>query len=235
MFSVVIPAFNEEKTISKCLDSLVSQKTKIPFEVIVVDNNSSDRTKEVARRYRAKLNPPNRRINLKVITERKKGRGAARAAGFKKTKGEIIFSTDADTQVPENWLEKLSAYFENKNLVAVTGPVRIKNCGWFFDFFYNVFEPILSFLYRLIFGCFLFVGSNSAIRKNSYLKTNGFDLELTNMEDVDLGFQLKKIGKVEFAKNVSVITSERRFKNKPLKGVFFYFKEFFQYFLYYRK
>ena len=47
--SVVIPAYNEEKYIGRCLDSLVAQKTKYEFEVIVVDNNSTDNTRTIAR------------------------------------------------------------------------------------------------------------------------------------------------------------------------------------------
>jgi len=232
MFSVVIPAYNEEKTINKCLDSLVRQKTNTPFEVIVVDNNSTDGTQKVVKEFQNRLNPPIRRVNLKLITENKKGRGAARATGFKVAKGEIIFSTDADTQVSESWLERLSSYFKDKNTVVVTGPVKIKNCSFFFNCFYNFFEPILSFIYHLIFGHFLFVGSNCAVRKTAYLKINGFDRRLTSMEDVDLGFQLRKIGKIKFARGISVITSGRRFENKPFAGILFYFKEFFQYFFF---
>ncbi|MBI3255845.1 MAG: glycosyltransferase [Candidatus Andersenbacteria bacterium] len=102
MISIVIPAYNEAQAISKTLASLVAQDFSGEFEVIVVDNNSSDGTAQVAKAFQDKL-------NLKVIHEPHQGRGAARAAGFAAAQSRIICSTDADTIVPSNWLTEITA------------------------------------------------------------------------------------------------------------------------------
>ena len=83
MISVVVPAYNEEKQIEKCLDSLVNQSTTQKFEVIIIDNNSNDKTAEIAKKYEKIL-------NLKIFMQKIKGRGAARQKGFYQANGEII-------------------------------------------------------------------------------------------------------------------------------------------------
>src|SRR3989344_4823515 len=114
--SVVIPAYNEEKYISRCLDSLVAQKTHYEFEVIVVDNNSSDRTDIFAQKYKS-------RLDLKIIKELHQGRGAARASGFAEARGDLILGTEADTQLPSDWIETLcNSLYSSSEIVAVSGP-----------------------------------------------------------------------------------------------------------------
>lgn len=93
MISVVIPAFNEEAYIKQCLTSLVNQQTTEAYEVIVVDNNSTDSTIQIVQKF-------NQLLNLKIIHEKVKGRGSARKRAFYETSGKIILSTDADAIVP---------------------------------------------------------------------------------------------------------------------------------------
>lgn len=71
MISVIIPAYNEEQNITRCLNALTVQKTNKKFEVILVDNNSTDGTVELANKF-------NNKLNLKIVTETKKGRSPAR-------------------------------------------------------------------------------------------------------------------------------------------------------------
>src|SRR6185369_10450324 len=124
MISVVIPAFNEEHTIGLCLKALVRQNTKRPFEVIVVDNNSTDQTVKADEKFKKIL-------NLKIISQKEKGRGPARQAGFKAASGEIILSTDADATVYPEWIETLVSTLEKSDAIAVTGPCRIDDQHWF--------------------------------------------------------------------------------------------------------
>ena len=91
MISLVIPAFNEEKLIKRCLDTFVNQKTTQNFEVILVNNNSTDKTLDIAKTFQNKL-------NLKLIL----GRGAARKKEFEEASGEIILSSDSDTIIPSD-------------------------------------------------------------------------------------------------------------------------------------
>ncbi len=226
--SIVIPAYNEEKFITICLDSLVNQKTSKKFEVIIVDNNSTDDTRKVAEKYRNKL-------NLKVISEKKKGRGAARSAGFKAAQGELIFSTDADTKVPTDWIEVLSGFFKKDNIVAVTGTCKMIDCSWITNMFLNTFQPKIMFLYRLFYGYYWLSGFNFAIRRSVYKESGGFNPNLNAHEDIELGLKVKNLGDVYFFKNLPVVVSGRRFKKGFLKATFAYIQTVIDYSLFRKK
>ncbi|OGM23755.1 hypothetical protein A2627_05205 [Candidatus Woesebacteria bacterium RIFCSPHIGHO2_01_FULL_39_28] len=215
MVSVVIPAYNEEKTMTKTLESLARQKTGISFEVIVVDNNSIDKTKKIAGNFKKKL-------NIKVIKEKRQGRGAARAAGFAEAIGEIILSTDADTVVPPNWIENMVKYFDNRKTVAVTGPWRISRGKKLTKFFVNNFQ-------RLSILCL--TGLNFGIRTGIYKKAGGFDRSLKAHEDIALTFKVAKLGKIKYAGDIVVRTSGRRYKKGVLNGLWSYQKTAFNYFV----
>lgn len=226
--SIVIPAHNEEKLISRCLDSLVNQQTTQDFEVIVVDNNSTDKTKEITEKYKHKL-------NLRILFENQKGRGRARWRGFKAAQGDVILSTDADAIVPPNWIEGITCCFKEKNIIAVTGSCRINDCSWFVNISFNFFQPTAMILYRVFFGHFWLSGFNFAIRKSAYVKSGGFNPELNTLEDIELSFKVKKIGRIKFVSNLPVIMSGRRFKNGMIMGIISYIITFIQYFLFDRR
>lgn len=88
--SVIIPAFNEENFLPKCLESLKKQDFK-DFEIIVVDNNSKDKTSEISKKF-----------GVKILKEKNQGAAFAREAGFLKARGKIIATTDANTILPRN-------------------------------------------------------------------------------------------------------------------------------------
>ena len=113
--SVVIPAYNEEQYLGRCLAALARQTYPADrFEVIVVDNGSTDTTAEIARRYGG----------VRVITKPRKGVARARQAGFAAARGAVIASTDADTVVPPFWVARIAEYFRaDPALGAVYGPV----------------------------------------------------------------------------------------------------------------
>jgi glycosyltransferase involved in cell wall biosynthesis len=121
-YSVIIPAYNEEASIAHCLEALTKQTIAEPFEVIVVDNRSTDATSAIARKFATKL-------NLRVLYEKKQGRGAARATGFAAAKGDFLFSTDADAMVPPEWMESFVEFFtEHPDAAAVTSTATIDSC-----------------------------------------------------------------------------------------------------------
>lgn len=225
MISVIIPAYNEEKKIGECLGSLVNQNTTQKFEVIVVDNNSKDKTAEIARQYESKL-------NLKIVVQKIKGRGAARQKGFHQAKGEIILSTDADTIVPPSWIEKFSKTLQESNAVAVTGTCRIIDCGFFTNTIINIFQPLFMRIYRLVFGHYWLSGFSFGIYKDVYKKSGGFNKNLNVQEDIDLSFRVSKIGRIKFIPNLPVIFSGRRFKNGLIKESSAYVTTFIGYFYY---
>ena len=94
----VIPAYNEQALIGKCVESVLAEikrSGRTDVDVVVVNNNSTDRTAEVAARY----------AGVRVVDEKQKGLVSARDGGFKATTAELVANIDADTMVPPGWLD----------------------------------------------------------------------------------------------------------------------------------
>lgn len=102
--SVLLCAYNEEQYLERTLQSLEKQKTRFKYEVIVVDNCSTDCTAEIAKRY-----TPN------VVRCDVRGKIPALRAGIGVTKGQVVALADADTIYPENWLSEIISAFENNH------------------------------------------------------------------------------------------------------------------------
>ena len=131
--SVLVAAYNEEKDLPLCLDSIRSSDfAESKYELIVVDNNSTDKTAEIAKGYGAR-----------VIKEQKQGNTFAVSAGMKAAKGEIIAMTDADTIVDRTWLNEIDKLFQDERVVAATGTADILTRSKVFnrlsEFFYELF------------------------------------------------------------------------------------------------
>jgi len=224
VISVVIPAFNEEKSIGKTLESLTCQKTTEKFEVILVDNNSTDNTIITAQNFES-------RINLIIVREKIKGRGAARAAGFKKARGEIILSTDADTIVPANWIDRMVTCLKSdKRYGAITGTCKFDDQPPLVNIFLNIFQPASMRLFKLVYGHYWLSGFNFGIYKKTYTKSGGFLQRLNAQEDIDLSFKVAKITKIKFVANLPVTASGRRFKNGIWRGTLSYISTFVGFF-----
>ncbi len=223
--SIVIPAFNEEKYIENTLFSLLKseQKTQINYEVILVDNNSTDHTVKIAEKFKTGM-------NLRIISEKTQGRGAARARGFKESLGEIILSADSDTIFHNSWVETLSSALKKGEVVAVTTSVRIIDCDPLTNFLVNFFQPKLMVVYRLLLGHYWLSGFSSGILKSVYESSGGFNAQMQAQEDLDLSFKVAKLGKIKFI-NKPVLFSGRRFKNGLFVGFYDYVKTFYEAFI----
>jgi glycosyltransferase involved in cell wall biosynthesis len=110
--SIVIPVYNEEGSLGACLEAIAAQTVR-PYEVIIVDNNSSDKSVAIARSF----------PSVRIIEERRQGVVHARNAGFDAAKGDIIGRIDADTLVAATWVKRLKETFADTRVAAVTGPV----------------------------------------------------------------------------------------------------------------
>lgn len=179
--SFVIPCLNGEKTLSRCIESILNQKTIVHFEVLVIDNNSSDHSVEVASRH-----------PIQLFIENKTGRSHARNLGIEKARGKWIAFVDCDVILDENWLTEILTTVDHPWLDAGQGPVVPKEI-----------RPSLFEKYRLkliksqtksIF-CHLWASINShpsintaacIYRRNVLLKVRGFDPIFKSMEDSDL-------------------------------------------------
>jgi glycosyltransferase involved in cell wall biosynthesis len=201
--SVVIPAYNEAKYIGDCLEALQAQ-TYPPqqFEIIVVDNGSSDDTARLARAYGAR-----------VVMELKKGVALARQRGFREARGPIIASTDADTCVPSWWLECIAMDLaRDQRLGGVCGPV------YFTDGRPNerllMRYPLtwaMSLANRL--GRTWWAGNNFAVRSDVFWQVggfSGFDSAGLVGEDIYLAQQLRRVTRLLFDPRLAVYTSARR-------------------------
>lgn len=222
--SVVIPAFNEEKYIENTLFSLLKseQKTSINYEVVLVDNNSSDKTIERALKFK-------KGMNLRIVHEKKQGRGPARARGFKEAKGAIILSADADTIFYKGWVEDLASQITGE-VVATTSTCKIVDSSPVTNCLFNFFQPKVMVLYKLLAGHFWLSGFSFGILKSVYTQSGGFDVNLQAQEDMDLGFRVAKLGRIKCIKK-AVVFSGRRFKDGLLIGLGEYFKTFIEAFV----
>lgn len=228
MISVIIPCYNEEKYLGNCLRSLSQQTTNQPFEIIVVDNTSTDDTTQIAQQFSAAL-------PLHVITEREKGRGAARDTGCRAAMGEIILTTDADGVVPGNWIDIMIAGFEDPAVVGVTGTCYIADQSWVANTVFNIIQPSITLIHRMVFGSFWVLGSNGGFRKSTYEKMGGYNRELNSQEDTQFSLQLQRYGKIKYIRNSRVQTSGRRFKRGMIAGLFEYVRSFIERFILRRK
>ena len=196
-YSIVIPAYNEQRLIGKCLDSLADQKTTVSYEVIVVDNNCTDETARVAREHGAHL-----------IKEPNPGVCWARQAGLEAAKGEIIISTDADSTYSPNWLQKIDDHMTKEDVVAVGGTVTYTGDIWWA----NIWSGMLfgfSEAWRKTFGQPCYISAcNLAFRKDA---VSAYETNLTQGGDeLAILKQLKQNGTVALELNNTVHTSGRR-------------------------
>jgi cellulose synthase/poly-beta-1,6-N-acetylglucosamine synthase-like glycosyltransferase len=107
--SVIIAAYNEEQNIEACLRSVINQDyPQERMEIIVVDDESIDRTAEIAREQ-----------NVMVLIQRHSGQGAARNKGVHRASADIIAFIDADDVVCSSWLKELVPLLSNEKVAAV--------------------------------------------------------------------------------------------------------------------
>jgi len=182
--SIIIPVYNEADSLEDCLDAIDCLERK-PYEVIVVDNNSTDNTKEVALRH----------DSVKVVQEKRQGVVYARAKGFDVASGELVARIDADTIVPSKWLDKINQLFnEDRELAAVSGSAD------YYDFIFPEFANFLDRFARRYLELGLkdwtfLHGSNMAIKKSAWKSVReSVCVSCGIHEDLDLGIHLQKMG-----------------------------------------
>lgn len=183
MISVIIPAFNAAKTIGSCLAALKRQT--IPsslYEIIVVDDGSTDGTGELAKD-----------VGAKVINQARSWPAAARNAGVKMAKGEIICFTDADCIPESNWLEEMSLPFEDPVIIGCKGTYATDQRKVVARFVQLEYEDKYDRLRKL--EQIDFIDTYSAAYRRDVLTANdGFDPTFPYLEDQELSFRLSARG-----------------------------------------
>jgi glycosyltransferase involved in cell wall biosynthesis len=211
--SVIIPAYNEEKYLSKTLEAILAQDY-LDFEVIVVDNASTDKTAEIARLF----------SNVKVVYESRKGTMWACEKGLQEAKGDIIVRMDADCVPAKDWLSKGAAHFLDKRVVAVSGPYDYFDADNLFRYLSLYFQKYIyrltnSLLQLLKIGAIM-IGGNSIMRAASITAAGGFDTKFVFYgDDTDTAKNLAKLGIVVFDPDLVMPTSARRFKREGFVNI----------------
>lgn len=114
LLSIIVPVYNVEKYLSKCLDSLLAQDISISdYEIIVINDGSTDKSLSIAESYRESFS------NIRVISQINKGLGGARNTGIKASKGKYLFFVDSDDLIKKNSLKLLLEFMEFKKLDAL--------------------------------------------------------------------------------------------------------------------
>ncbi len=209
--SVVIPVYNEENYLPCCLDAL-SKQTVQPDEILVVDNNSTDKSVRIAKKYGAR-----------IVHESRQGMIFSRNRGFDEARGEIVARCDADCIPPPTWIEIIKKNFEESNLDALTGPFTTFDAPPFLGTFFSlIFFTFMRVVQR---GNTTLAGPNMCLTKNIWNTVREkvcLDDKKVH-EDVDLGIHLHSVNaQVRFDKNLVMITSSRRVQTNPASFFFEY-------------
>ncbi len=212
--SFVIPAYNEEAYLPGCLESILNQLLEIPdhAEIIVVNNASTDRTREVAELY----------PGVRVVDEPRKGLTHARQAGFVASSGELIANIDADCRLTPGWVASVLAAFNSKpDLTALSGPLVYYDLtsaqrGLVRVFYSTAFAAYVINRYILRVGSML-QGGNFVISRPALQAIGGFNLGISFYgEDTDIARRLNSIGEVRFTFGLKMLSSARRLKHEGI-------------------
>jgi peptidoglycan-N-acetylglucosamine deacetylase len=206
--SVVIPAFNEEKMIRESLESIKNQDFNGEYEIIVVDNNSTDNTARVARD-----------LGVKIVNCLRKGVSYARQAGAEAAEGEIVVQADADTIYPKWWLGRIQKQFnKHPKAIGVAGTFIYKSPPWWgrLEYFLRAFFNLLT---AFLFGRpYIISGANFAFRKFALIKIGGYDQNSYSSDQFNISTRLSKVGKIIYDRRSWCATSDRSVA-KPLKTI----------------
>ena len=231
--SFIVPAYNEQLVIERCLWSIVSEVNRfteqgswmfpinysplVDYEIIVVDNNSSDHTVFLVEEYFKKY-------PVRVITCND-GQGVthARQAGYKEAKYNIQSYIDADNALPFGWLDYVNSELEygNPNVVALSGSLKYYGDGKFerkgSEYFYKV-TKVLHTVFPTI------QGGNFVVRKEALDKIGGHSTNIEFWgEDTDLAKRLSSIGKIKLIPEMWAYSSSRRFEEQGKANTLFHY------------
>lgn len=197
--SIIIPTLNEEIYLEPTLKAIKNQIYDGPYEIIVSDGGSKDRTLEIAAKYANK-----------IINVGKKGIGVGRNAGAKKARGDIIVFIDADTLLIYNTLSEIVNAFRDGGVVGAAVPLLplSTKAGDIIIFLgVNGFVKLNAERGK---GNAKVVGACCAYRKSSFDESGGFDEKVGALEDFDLSEKISKLGKIKYVEETLALVSTRR-------------------------
>jgi glycosyltransferase involved in cell wall biosynthesis len=212
--SFVIPAYNEELYLPGCLESILSQTRDLQdqIEIIVVNNASTDNTRQVALSY----------PGVRVVDEPHKGLTFARQAGFLASTGSLIANVDSDCRLTPGWVAMvLETFNAEPSLAALSGPLVYYDLTPRQRLLVRVFY-VSAFATYAINRWILRVGSmvqggNFVLNRSALEAIGGFNLAISFYgEDTDIARRLNTVGKVRFTFNLKMFSSGRRLNHEGI-------------------
>ncbi|MBU0894490.1 MAG: glycosyltransferase family 2 protein [Nanoarchaeota archaeon] len=190
--SVIVPAFNEEESIEETIRNVMACDYPMNnFQVIVVNDGSTDKTKEIVGRLLKKYS------NLELLNKKNSGKADSLNQAIKIANGDLIAVTDADSFPSKESLKKLTGYFDDKKVAAVTSFVSVRNKEG------NLYGKVQALEYMImgwnrklldfIDSVYVTNGPLSLYRKDYVVKVGGFDKDSIT-EDIDITWNLLSKG-----------------------------------------
>lgn len=210
--SIIIPAYNEERLLPECLECVLAEVARTPesdAEVLVVNNASTDATREVALRF----------PGVRVVDEPKKGLVQARHAGTEASAGELLAHIDADTRVPPGWLSTVLREFQSPRVVGLSGPYVYYDLSWWeralVRLFYAVGFAFYWIVHYILRRGAMLQGGNYVVRRDALERIGGFDTTISFYgEDTDIAKRLAREGEVRWTWRLPMHTSGRRLRHE---------------------
>ena len=215
--SFVIPAFNEERYLGDCLESIRRELAAGSYdaEIIVVDNASTDRTREIALAV----------SGVRVVDEPTKGLVRARQAGFLASAGDLIANIDADTRLTPGWIGTVYSEFRrDEKLAALSGPFIYYDMSPFGRVlvrgFYSLGYLMYLFVHHVLHIGAMIQGGNFILRRSVLEAIGGFDTTIEFYgEDTDVARRVSRVGRVKWTFRLPIYSSARRLIGEGLVRV----------------
>ncbi len=209
--SIIIPLYNEEALIAETLQSIMKAKNFFEqdpenlLEVIIVDNNSTDRSVEICNKF-----------NVKIVNEEVHNIAKVRNTGAKNATGDVLCFLDADSKVSLNIFSLIKEQMSSEKYIGGGTKFKLDKNNLFFSLIYigsNIFTRVFGLSGVLIY-----------VNKEDFKKLGGFNENYYAAEDIDFVLKMKNLGKVYDKKfsNINqgyVVTSSRKFQTVTFKDL----------------
>ena len=189
--SIIIPMYNEEKTIGKCIESLLDQSYPSDnYEIIVVNDGCNDNSEEIVKNSIIKSG---KKVEIKLVRQENQGAAAARNFGVKFSRRAVVLFIDADCIADYRWIEEMIKPLLRYDIAGVQGAYKTKQKEIVAQLVQIEFEERFIKLRQTEYVDF--VGSFSAAYKREvFEKFNGFNAKFVMNEDVDLAYRISSDG-----------------------------------------
>jgi glycosyltransferase involved in cell wall biosynthesis len=184
--SVIVPTYNRNEKIRPCLEALLEQTTRRAYEIIVVDDGSSDATAKIAREY----------ARIRVVEQEHAGPAAARNRGAQEAAGDIVLFTDDDCRPERDWIDTMASPFDDPEIAGVKGTYLTQQRELTARFVQIEYEEKYDCLRKHRFIDFVDTYS-AGFRRRVFLEAGGYDTRFptASVEDQEFSFRLANAGR----------------------------------------